>query len=177
MDPVIELATVTVSYLWMWRELNPDAERLAVDTPLSAEVITKRIGSDMAMYSRMRDLTLRNADERVVTAPADGDKVSPFLDSTDMADLVRLLASERATGGDAVVGSYADRVRQQLNTMFHAKATRDDLASVVTRIAQRYVSDLQAILSVIPVIELNDEADAASGTGSRRNSAGAMSRE
>ena len=178
MDPVIELATVTVSYLWTWRELNPDAERLTADTPLSAEVITKRIGSDMAMYSRMRDLTLRHADERVVAAPTDGDEASRFLDSTDMAELVRLLASERATAGDAVVSSPADRVRQQLNTMFHAKATREDLESAVTRIAQRYISDLRAILSVIPVVELNDEKPGAvSGTGSGRNSAGPMSRE
>src|SRR6185436_11414118 len=167
MDPVVELATVTVSYLWTWRELNPDAERLTSDTPLSAEVITKRIGSDMAMYSRMRDLTLRHADERVVTPPTDGDEASRFLDSTDMAELVRLLASERATAGDAVVSGPADRVRQQLNTMFHAKATREDLESAVTRIAQRYISDLRAILSVIPVVELNGEKPGAgSGTGS-----------
>src|SRR5258705_5470008 len=102
MDPVVELATVTVSYLWIWRELNPDAERLTAATPLSADVITKRIGSDMAMYSRMRDLTLRHADERVVAVPADGEEASQFLGSTDMAEVVLQPASARVTAGDAL---------------------------------------------------------------------------
>src|SRR5258706_3116063 len=116
MDPVIELATVTASYIWAWRELNPDAERLTSDTPISADELMKRIGSDMAVYSRMRDLTLRRADERVLTGPSDRDETTLFLDSTDMADLVRLLASERTTAGDAVARGRADRLRQQPKT-------------------------------------------------------------
>ena len=177
MDPVVELATVTVSYLWTWRELFPDTQRLTSETRFSADLITTHPAVDMALYARMRDLTLRQPDERVVAA-LPTDDTSRFLDSPDMADLVRLVASERATADAGAGATRVERVRQKLNTIFHTRATRIDLATTVSRIAQRYVSDLQAILGVFGAIDLNGgTSDADSGTGSGRNTAGPMSRE
>lgn len=180
MDPVIELATLMVSYLWMWREVFPDTPLPTSETVPSAEAITTQVGADMAVYARMRDLTLRAADERVRPASTDNGEASS-LDSTDMADLVRRLARERTTAGD-LVGTGAQSRPGPLKTKHrrarYAKATPQEVASVVTPIAQRYVSDLQAILRVIPDIELKGEKpDAESGTASGRNSAGPMSRE
>src|SRR5580692_6502922 len=112
MDPVIELATVTVSYLWTWRELFPDTQRLTAEA-LSADRITANPDVDLAVYARMRDLTLRQPDERVVTAPLTDD--ARLLDSPDMADLVRHLASERVTAGAVAGRTRAARVRQRFD--------------------------------------------------------------
>ena len=177
MDPVIELATKTVSYVWMWRELFPDTQRLSAESAITADRITTHPDVDMAMYARMRDLTLRHSDERVVEGPMT-DEAARFLATPGMAELVRTLASERAAAGAVTGGTRVERVRRKLDSVFHASATREDLTSVVQRIADRYVSDLHAILDVLGAVDLNGgTSDTVSGTGSGRDGAGPMSRE
>ena len=177
MDPVIELATVTVSYLGMWRELFPDTERLGPESALTADQITTHSDVDIAVYARMRDLTLRRSDERVVeTLPTD--ELSRLLDNPGMAELVRTLASERTTAGAIAGGTGVERVRRKLDRVFYASATRDDLRSAVRCIADRYVSDLRAILGVLGTVDLNGGTpDIQSGAGAGRNNAGPPSPE
>ncbi len=93
MDPIIELATVTVSYLWLWRELFPDTVRLSSDNPQAADQVTTHPDVGMAVYARMRDLTLRSVEERVVAARGD-DQAAHSVDTPGIAELVRTLAAE-----------------------------------------------------------------------------------
>ena len=177
MDPVIELATVTVSYLWIWRELFPDTARLTSDTRLSAESITKHPDVDMAVYARMRDLTLRQHDEPVIAATGGGETTAVDATDTDIAQLVRRLAAERTARAAASGGTQAQGGPPKVK-WYDTKATPADLVAAKTHIAEKYTNDLRAILGVLGAVDLTGgTSDARSGTGSGRNSAGPMSRE
>ncbi len=172
MDPVIELATVAVSYLWVWRELFPYSPPLTAATVLSATEITVHPAVDMALYSRMRDLTLRQAEERVIAA-GDTGLASLVCDAPDIAELVRRVGLRRVAdaGGEAKVA--AAKVK-----WYDTKASPADLVVAQMLIGEKYVEDLRAIVRVLGTIDLNGGAsDADGGTGSGRDSAGPMSRE
>lgn len=155
MDPVIELATVTVSYLWLWRELFPDTVRLSSDNPPAAAQVTTHPDVGMAVYARMRDLTLRSVEERVVAA-GDDDQAAHALDTPGIAVLVRTLAAERGTveHTDSDRG-LEQRVRRKLDSLFNQRVNREDVRSAVTGIAERYVSDLNAILAALGPIDFH----------------------
>jgi hypothetical protein len=177
MDPVIELATVTVSYLWLWRELFPDTVRLSSDDPPAAEQITTHPEVGMAVYARMRDLTLRSVEERVIAARGD-DPAAHSLDTPGIAELVRTLAAERGTADTADGDRGLERVRRKLDSVFNQRANREDVRSALTGIADRYVSDLNAILAAVGPIDLRGAPDGdANGTASERVRRDPISRE
>src|SRR5215213_1429659 len=170
MDPIIELATVAVSYLWLWRELFPETQLVAAGAALSATEITVHRAMDMAMYARMRDLTLRPADAQVA-APGDSGLASLVTEAPDIAELVRRVALQRV----ADAGARATKVPAKVK-WYDTKATRADLVVAQMLIAEKYVEDLQAIVGVLGTVDLNGGmSDADSGTGSGRNTAGPMS--
>ena len=175
MDPFIELATVTVSYLWLWRELFPDTVRLSSDHPPAADQLTTHPDVGMAVYARMRDLTLRTVEECVIAA-GPHDQSAPSLDTPCIADLVRTHAAERGTTDSPNRDRGLVRVLRKLDSVFNRRANREDVRSALIGIADRYVTDLNAILAALGPIDLHGApGDDANGVASRRP--GPISRE
>ena len=177
MDPVIELATVTVSYLWLWLELFPDTVRLSSDVPPAADHVTSHPDVGMAVYARMRDLTLRSVEERVVAAQGD-DPAARSLDTPGIAELVRTLSAERGTAENTDGDGGLERVRRKLDNVFNQRVNREDVRAALRSIAHRYVSDLNAIVAAVGPIDLRGAAgDDANGVALGGRGPGPISRE
>ncbi len=177
MDPVMELATVTVSYLWVWRELFPEAAAFphrtpdggaigdvetpvdappTVDTPptvdasatVDAKTIVARVAGDYSLLARLHDLSVRAPEERW---SVDSTTRAVTREKTDIDDIMLEAAdSVEARPDDWRLVALARRSTRQFRKLESEKIDTE-MQLMMARNYARHISALAGVFENLTV--------------------------
>ena len=164
MDPVLEVATVTVEYLWAWREIFPEHVEFPGEAPITAEAIQNQVGGDVGMYVRLRELSARSGDEGW---PGSAEQGSRGHVATDIEDVAEEIARERSRSDQT---GWLQKATASVSEFLFSAATRGDQDQVLRRMVEGYAAHLAELAAVLGPIPLRGERDLRTGVnGSARS--------